>query len=247
MKKIISMYLVFVVLILSVSAKPMNALASSSNDYIQIKKKDSYTKKDNFYLSFNFKNVLKNETIEVTAKLLNPSGGVIWNYKGFDLGGGETKNFSFGYDYSTLPSGTYTLKVIASYWGDYASDESRIWSWSYNIKNTAPKPSFAYKSYETYYDSAGRYMHKINIQCNNMKGERLYCKIYDSYGNLVTDWGTDTPLRKTNKEIGFFAWGGYQNGEKYPSGEYTFIVTSSANKKVLEIKLNLNILEVGNG
>ena len=246
MKKVISMYLVFVVLILSVSFQPMNALASSSSDYIEIKKNDSYTINNYYYLSFNFNNVSKND-IEVTAKLLNPSGGVIWNYKGYNFVAGETKTRSFGFDYSTLSSGTYTLKVIASCLGDNISGELKSWSWTYNIKYTTPKPSFTYKSCETYYDSTGRYMQKINIQCNNMKGERLYCKIYDSSGNLVTDWGTDTPVRKTNREIGYFVWDGYADGKKYPSGDYTFIVTSSANKKVLELKLKLNFLEVSNG
>lgn len=42
-------------------------------------------------------------------------------------------------------------------------------------------------------------------------------------GYLVADWGTDTPVRKTNNETGFFAWDGYTNGQKNPSGEYTYL------------------------
>ena len=188
----------------------------------------------------------KESTIKVTAQLLNPSGGVVWNYNGFEFKSGQTQPWKFGYNYSTLPSGTYTLKVHASDW-NYAYGEVQGWTWSYGINHKAPDPSFAYKSYEIYYDKAGKLMHKINIQCKNMKGKRLYCKVYDAAGYLVADWGTDTPVRKTNNETGFFAWDGYTNGQKNPSGEYTFIITSSANKKILEKTLNLKILEVPKG
>lgn len=136
------------------------------------------------------------------------------------------------------------MRIHASDW-NYAYGEVRGWTWSYNIKHTAPTPSFSFKSYETYYDKAGRYIHKINIQCTNMKGKKLYCKIYDSKGNLVYDWDGNAVVRKTNNEVGYFSWSGYINGKKYPSGEYTFVVTSSANKKVLEKTLKLKILEVG--
>lgn len=246
MKKPTRILLFFLVLILTLSVTPLTALAESSSDYMIVTKNDSYTKDGTFNLSFTFKNVSINSAIKVTAQLLNPSGDVVWTYKGFEFKSGQTQPWSFGYDDSSLPSGTYTLKIHASDW-NYASGEGQGWTWSYNIKHTAPAPSFSYKSYETYYDADGRLQDKINIQCTNMKGKKLYCKLYDSEGYLVVDWGTDTPARKTNNEIGFFTWSGYQNGQTYPSGEHTFIITSSANKKVLEQTLKLKILEVGKG
>ncbi len=76
-----------------------------------------------------------------------------------------------------------------------------------------------------------------------MQGEKLYCKVYDSAGNLRYDWGSDAIVRKTKNEVGFFSWNGYTDGVKNPPGEYTFIITSSANKKVLEVTDYLKILE----
>ncbi len=244
--KSISKTLLFILVLLMLVSTTTHTGYANSSDYIKITKNDSFTKNGQYNLSFTFKNVSKESTIKVTAQLLNPSGGVVWNYNGFEFKSGQTQPWKFGYNYSTLPSGTYTLKVHASDW-NYAYGEVQGWTWSYGINHKAPDPSFAYKSYEIYYDKAGKLMHKINIQCKNMKGKRLYCKVYDAEGYLVADWGTDTPVRKTNNETGFFAWNGYTNGQKNPSGEYTFIITSSANKKVLEKTLNLKILEVPKG
>ena len=245
MRKSTRMILFFLVLMMTFSVMPLTAMAESSSDYIKVTKNDSYTKNGAFNLSFTFKNVSKDSTIKVTAQLLNPSGGIVHQYDGFEFTSGQAQRWHFGYNYSSLPSGTYTLKVHASDW-NYAYGEVQGWTWSYNIKHTAPAPSFSYKSYETYYNKNGFLIHKVNIQCKNMKGQRLYCKLYDPDGNLVLDWGKDTPARKTNNETGFFSWGGYENGQKYPSGEYTFVITSSANEKVIQKTLKLNILEVGN-
>ncbi len=244
MRKATRIILFLLVLIMTVSTMAFTALAESRSDF-NLTKNTSYSEQGNYYLSFTLKSFNNSPKLAVTAQLLNPSGGVVHSYNGFSLSPGATQTWRFGYNYSGLPSGTYTLKLTVRDNDNPLDPFANQWSSSYSIKHTAPTPSFSYKSYETYYNKNGILIHKINIQCSNMKGKKLYCKLYDSDGYLVEDWGTDTPARKTNNEIGFFSWSGYKDGEKYPSGEYTFVITSSANKKVLEKTLKLNILEVG--
>lgn len=244
MKKLVRIVSFFLILMMTVSVMPLTTLAEASGDF-NLTKNKSYSKNGSYYLSFTVKSYNSSPKLAVTAQLLNPSGGVVHSYDGFSLKPGASQTWSFGYNYSTLPSGTYTLKLTIRDYDNPMDPFASQWSSSYNIKNTAPAPSFSYKSYETFYSKSGYLMHKINIQCKNMKGQRLYCKLYDSDGNLVLDWGKDTPVRKTSNETGFFSWGGYQDGQKYPSGDYTFVVTSSADKKVVQKTLRLNILEVG--
>jgi hypothetical protein len=240
-------YLLLVVIMLLAMiplAKPFPAEASSWSDLVSFTKGTSYTDKDELYtMPFTIKAVDSYYPIVCWASLYYPSGKKVYNdwvTKYIAPGTSLSRNFSM--DFRSLPSGTYTFKLYVQ--NDYNSQAS--WSWSYNIthKNTS---SFSYKSYETYYDSDGDYINKINIQCTNMKGERLYCKIYDEYGYLVYDWGKNTTVRKTNNEVGWFGWSGYINGVKYPSGNYTFIITSSNSNKVVEKTLYLKILEKSRG
>ncbi len=246
MKKLARILLFFLVLMITLPVTPLSTSAEASNNYFQVTQNKSYTEKGNYFLSFTMRSFNGSPKFAVTAQLLNPSGGVVHSYNGFILNPGTSKMWRFGYNYSNLPSGTYTLKVTLRDYSNPMDIFADQWSSSYRIKHTAPPPSFSYKSYETYFNKSGMLMHKVNIQCSNMKGKKLYCKIYDSYGYLVCDFGKDTVLRKTNNETGFFAWNGYQGGQKCPSGDYTFVITSSANQKVLQKTLHLNILEVGN-
>lgn len=246
MKKPSKIILFFLVLVMTFSVTQLTTLAESSGDF-NLTKNKSYSEKGKYYLSFSVKSYNNSPKLAITAQLLSPSGGVIYSYNGFSLEPGTSKTWGFGYNYSSLPSGTYTLKVTVRDNDNPMDPFANQWSKSYNIKNTAPAPSFSFKSYETYYNKNGMLIHKINIHCKNMKGKKLYCRLYDSDGYLVEDWGTDTPARKTNDEVGYFSWSGYRNGKKYPSGEYTFVITSSANQKVVQKTLKLNILEVGNG
>ncbi|MGI6679547.1 MAG: hypothetical protein ACOX2Q_11030 [Dehalobacterium sp.] len=246
MKKLTRIVFSLLIFMMTILVLPMATPAEAASDF-NLTKNESYNMDGKYFLSFTVKSYSSSPKLAVTAQLLNPSGSVIYSYNGFTLAPGKSQKWGFGYNYSSLPSGTYTLKLNIRNHDNPMDPFASQWTGSYNIKHTAPAPSFSFKSYETYYNDVGKLMHKINIQCKNMKGERLYCKIYDSEGYLVTDFGTDTFVRKTNNETGFFAWDGYKNGQKYPSGEYTFVITSSANKKVLQKTLRLNILEVSKG
>lgn len=223
---------------------PVSADTQSSSDYVKVTKNDSYNNDGKYYMKFTIESLPKAEAgLTISTKLLNSSGKQVDYWKTQWLNTGETNWWAFGSDYSQLPYGTYTFELtIGASTLDYGN---LYWTWRYSINNNAPEASFSYKSYEAYYDDKGRYMHKISIQTKNMKGQKLYIKVYDEDGYLVHS--NDGIERKTNDEVGWFSWDGYTNGEKNPSGDYTFVITSSANKKVVEKTLNLKIREAVEG
>lgn len=93
MKKLQRIISFFIVLVMIVSFMPSTAFAAgSSSNYIQVTKNKSYTKDGNFCLSFTYKNVSKESDIKISGKLLDPSGCVLWNYKGFEFHPGQKAN-----------------------------------------------------------------------------------------------------------------------------------------------------------
>ena len=239
----------FLVIVTLISAMAVPAFAKAS-DFVSVQKKDAYTKNGFFYLPYTIKSVSPTADIKVTAKLVNSSGKVLTTYKGFEMGPGKSKDWAFGYNYSSQPSGKYTLVMHIANW-NWNYGELEAYDWTRTVTHKAATPSVSYKSYEAYYDKNGRLMHKVNITCKNMKGQKLYCKVIDSEGHVMYDWGTDTPARKTNNETGYFAWSGTTDINGYsaprPSGNYTFIISNSANNKVIQKTLWLNIPQGGKG
>jgi len=230
--------------------KPLSVEAASSADYVTLKKDAFYNKDGKYYTPFTITAINPDYDIFSSAKLVNSSGKQIYSWDAKIVLAGKSLKRELSMSFKDLPSGTYTLKFTLETYNEATAMwySGHKWTWDYDIKHTAPEASFSYKSYETYYDSDGRYMHKINIQCTNMKGEKLNCKIYDEYGYLVCSWNSsDLVARKTNNEVGYFCWSGYTNGEKQPSGNYTFVITATNSKKVVEKTLNLKILEKPKG
>ena len=215
-------------------------VSAASTDYIIVTKNDSYNKDNKFWMSFNFQNLGVYEMI-VKAKVLNSSGKEVISWKDYRLDFNESTTRSFGYDYNGMPTGKYTFVL------NCVNLAGTGWNWKYTInhKNT---PSISFKSHETYYDANGYYIHKFNIQCTNLKSQKLTIKIYDSEGNFIYNYTGNE--RKTNNEVGWFTWSGYiqtksSSGEtiitKYPSGEYTVVVTGGG--KTIEKTYNLKLLE----
>lgn len=240
-RKVIAFLLVLIMTAAMIPQMMLRVSADGWSNGVRVTKHDSYNKDGKFCMKFTVENSrpsFMGNTFEISTSIVNSSGKQVKYWNNTTLNAGQKATWVYPTDFSSLPSGTYTFKLSIKEFPD-----SYNWSWSYKINHTAPESSFSYHSYETYYTDSGKYMHRINIQTKNMKGKKLYCKLYDSKGNLVNDWGTDTSVRKTNNEIGWFAWNGYTNGKKYPSGAYTFVITSSANKKVVQKTLNLQILE----
>lgn len=241
--KLMALFLVFVI---AISVMPISAFAKAS-DFVSVQKRDAYTKNGFFYLPYTIKSVSPTADIKVTAKLVNSSGKVLTYYNGFEMGPGKSMDWDFGYKFSGQPSGKYTLIMHIANWNP-SYGELEGYDWTRTITHKAATPSVSFQSYEAYYDKNGRLMHKINITCKNMKGQKLYCKIIDSEGHVMYDWGTDTPVRKTNNETGYFAWSGRWGGDMLqPSGNYTFIISNSANNKVIQKTLWLNIPQGGKG
>ncbi|MDR0433683.1 MAG: hypothetical protein LBH21_01300 [Gracilibacteraceae bacterium] len=218
------------------AALPLTANAAGSSDYVTVTKNDSYSKDGSFYMCFTLKNLETNYTQAVKAKVFNSAGKEVLSWSGLELAPGATKKFEFMADYRNLPSGTYTFTL-------YVGSRGGEWKWSYTLNHTALARALSFKSYETYYSENGYYMHKFNVQCTNMKGYKLSASIYDDSGELVERWPESKALaRKTNDEVGYFTWSGYANGKKYPSGDYTFVVTGGG--KTIEKTYNLKILGI---
>jgi hypothetical protein len=245
--------LIMIAAIMPQMTLPVSAGAAdeAAAPYLTVKQNDSFNKDGKYYMSFTIDNYQEivyiggfryGEKAGVDASVINSSDKQVQSWKRAYAMSGERNKWDFGIDFSPLPSGKYKFVMKITVIDDI---DIYTFTWSYNLNYTKPTPSFSYKSYETYYDKDGRYMHKINIQTKNMKGHKLYIKVYDGDGYLVhSNNGIE---RKTNDEIGWFAWDGYTNGKKNPSGEYLFVITNSANNKVVEKTLNLKILEVAQG
>jgi hypothetical protein len=235
---------VFMVLVMAFSVLPMTANAESSEEYMRVTKRDSYNKDGQFYACYTVEN-LTNLYLSVYGEYLDSSGRVIKTFNAQIVDVGYSDAWDFGMNFAGYPGGAYTFKLtVCVGYGDLGLN----WYWTTNITRTVPEPAISFGDYETYYDSNGVLMHKVNVNCKNMKGERLYCKIYDEYGYLMDDWGSDTPVRKTNNEVGSFSWsGGWYSGETQPSGNYTFVVSNSANNTVIQKTIWLTIPQRGVG
>jgi hypothetical protein len=242
-KQVKKLIAVLMILAITLSLLPMTVSAGSS-DYMKVTRNKSYNKNGMHYTSYDVKNIT-DYYLTVIGQYLNSSGKVLKTFSPNTINVGETGSWSYGMDFSNLPGGTYTFKLTV-YIGH--ENHGNGWYWTNNINHSVPAPSISYNSYEMYYDSKGVLMHKVNINCKNMKGQRLYCKVYDQDGYLMYDWGNDTPARKTNNEVGYFGWsGGWYNGGIQPSGYYTFVISNSANNTVISKTLWLTIPQGGNG
>lgn len=241
-KRILSFLISFTMALSFMIAIPTPASAwVSSGDaayYVNITKNKSFTKDGKFNMSFNIKNV-DEYWVDIWAKLYNQSGKEIFSWKPRVLHGGKSSVQNFAADYRSLPTGKYTFKLYV-----LPKHSTQTFQWNFTINQTN-KAGISFKSYETYYDKDGYYIHKFNIQCKDMKGNKLTMKIYDEYGSLVMS--STGPARKTNNEVGFFTWSGHNRDEgvKFPTGEYTVIVTGGG--KTIEKTYKLKILEVVKG
>lgn len=210
MKKLAKTKVLLILLILTAAIVPLmtfSAFAADSSDYVEITKNDSFTKDGKFNMSFTIENLQKpvdigglliGEVLLIDARVVNSAGKKVQSWSRLSLDAGKKGTWNFGTDFSELPSGQYTFKLAVS-----AILAEEDWEWAYGITHKLPESSVSYQSYETYYDQDGRYMHKVSLHCKNMKGHRLFCKIYNEDGDLMVDWGTTTALRKTNDEVPF--------------------------------------------
>jgi len=246
---------ILMVFMIVVSLFPLTVSAGSS-DYMTVSRNKSFNKDGKHWTSYNVKNIDSYCGLRVIGEYLSPSGKVLKSFTNY-VDTGKSVKFDYPMSFSGLASGTYTFKLKINpvhpslYNFDYLPGKGDVtYVWKNNITHKAPVASVEYKSYETYYNDKGKLMHKVNITCKNMKGQRLYCKVYDSEGYEVYTWGTETPKRKSNDEVGYFAWSGVASdadGTLMPSGNYTFVISNSANNKVIQKTIWLNIPQGGRG
>jgi hypothetical protein len=260
MKKTTKTIAFLLALIMMFAVMPQITLPVSAftwSDYAKVTKNDSYNKDGKFYMSFTIENLdaenaLANPEgarrgvgrISIYAEIKNPSGNVIKYWQEVGVGPGEKSKWDYGTDFSEMPTGTYTFRLQLRI-PSLNAGKNFYKSFTYNINHKAPEGSFSYVSAKAWYDDHGRYWNSIEIQIKNMKGHNLFYKVYNEYGDIVYIWNGKEI--KTNDETHWFSWDGYTDGVRQPSGEYTFVITSSANKKIVEKTLKLTIREAVKG
>jgi len=123
---------------------------------------------------------------------------------------------------------------------DY-SDSYNSYNWKYKIKHTCSS-AISFKSFEKIIDFKGVEQNKFSIQCTNLKGKDLTIKIIDSNGDLI--FKQTRGARKTNNEVGWFAWNGYANvgsKNKCKTDKYIVEVYYSGGSKIIQNTYNLVI------
>lgn len=239
--KILSLLLTVVLVITMLPMISAQVSAASPSDYYKLTKQTSFNKGGKFYMKFTVDAFKKAEYgVYIYTKLVDSSGKQVTYWNRQQLYGGTSNWWEFGTDYSTKPAGTYTFILTVQV--PTVDSGNLEWTYRYTINNKASataSPSISFRDYTTYYNTSGRYMHSFNIKCTNIKGKTLSIKIYDQDGYLVHS--NVGPERKTNNEVCSFAWSGYTNNQKYPSGYYTVVVTGGG--KIIEKDYYLNIRE----
>jgi hypothetical protein len=241
-RKIISAVLV---LVLVFSVLPITASAESSSDYMRVTKNDSYTKNSIFNMSYDVTNVT-NYYLSVIGQYIDPSGKVMKTFNTLIVNVGESGSWSFPFNFSGYSGGQYAFKLTVCVGN---GDLGLNWAWTTKITHSVPEPSISFDSYETYYNNNGVLIHKLSVDFKNLKGQRIYLKIYDENGYLVGNWGNDeTTPQKSNNGTAYFTWtAGWSSGNPFPSGYYTFVFSNSANNKTISETLWLMIPQKGVG
>jgi hypothetical protein len=233
------------VLVITVSVLPMTASAESSDDYMRIKKNDSYTKNGYYNTSYDVTNVT-NYYLSVIGQYIDPSGKILKTFNTLTVNVGESGSWSFPFNFSGYSGGKYAFKLTVCVG---SGDLGLNWSWTTKINHSVPEASLAFKSYETFYNNKGVLIHKLSVNFKNLKGKRIYLKIYDENGYLVGNWGdAETSPIKSANGTHYFTWtAGWSSGNPFPSGYYTFVFSNSANKKTISETIWLMIPQLGVG
>lgn len=85
--------------------------------------------------------------------------------------------------------------------------------------------SISFKKSTLYTLDDGRIVPRINISCQNIKGQSLKMYIYDEDGELIRE--IQGKKSESNDETGCFTWTGKAGNQQYPDGEYTVKIVSS--------------------
>jgi hypothetical protein len=234
--KVLSFMIAFIMTIGFATITP-TAVHASSTSYVTVTKNKSFNENGKFYMKFTIKNLSDSVPLVVWAQLINSAGKEVVGWGSKQYAASTVTTRSYGADYNALPSGKYTFKLFCSMgYGGVG------WQWSYTINHTRNESfnvtSFGKENVE------GKLRYRWNLQCINLKGQKVTIKIFDSADNLV--YQATGPARSTHNETGWFTWSGTRNvgssNKKCTSGTYLVQFTATSSNKVVEkeYKLNLN-------
>jgi flagellar hook assembly protein FlgD len=176
----------------------------------------------------------------LTYKIYNSNGELVVSHKGSKISSDNTIAWVAWDGWANVGSkkkcepGKYTIQI-------YDDAGKQMIKKSFDMKDLTPSISF--KSFEKIISLKYGELQRFNIQCKNIKGEKLVLRIYDSDGKLVySDIG---PARKTNNEVGWFYWNGWTDvdgsRQKCKSGQYTVEVYYTGGRKIIQKTYNLII------
>ena len=180
-----------------------------SNGKYQIKEKIVYDRSDTRYDS---------PLTVFNQILVNSAGKKIMSWKDWNiLPRGGSKEVSYGVDFSTLPSGTYTLYFSLAGSRDMLSN-----TYSRKVSHSAGKISYSSSKY--IYDTNGNKSLKVIFNIVSLKGYAPKFEVFNSNGTRIYS-KTYAKVAYSNTNYSF-TWNMYtSSGNMAKSGTYTFKVT----------------------
>lgn len=189
----------------------------------------------------------RNQKTIISAEVYNSAGKRVLSWKSKEYGPQKRVSRNFSYDWNNnLASGTYTLKIKATLYGEYMSggfslSKQESYCWDSTIKHTAPA--------SIYIDSAklvamndGSYKNKIVFGHRNAKGRVVNMEIYDGRNNKVYSSKGNSAIDNSNGKYNFY-WSGFPSGggAQLDSGNYKIKYwLSNGNAKQSTVWLDFN-------
>lgn len=173
--------------------------------------------------------------LTMSAYLFNADGKKIasWTNKGnyYTVPSGETRTQTFTTNYNKFSGDTFTFQLSVKGYDLYNWDkewfEDHIFNWKWTVtREEACTPSISFKKMTFRTTKDGTVVPRINIKCENLKGQTLKTSIYDEDGDLVYAFKTSEKRTKNNESY-WCSFGGVVDGQQYPDGYYIVKVVTS--------------------
>lgn len=221
--RIISLIMCCVMLMFT--ASPSVSALSGSDFGASVQENKTYFKDGKFWYSFY---LYANDVfydVEYTVKLYNSNKKEVVSWSTYEVSAGTKETRNYGYDFSKLPTDTYTYKVMATspgYWWLYGLGSKYVyWTFTVDHVNDNIAPTISFKSAEPVTMNDGAPGLKFTFSQQNGKGKNLTFEIYDSNSKKIYSKtsGTLNYVSGTN----WMTWNYYPSdgGLKAKSGTYT--------------------------
>ena len=241
MKRFLAVILTLVfVVTFTVPAFAYDYYNDAQNECVFVNLNKGYSENGKFYMDYNFKSEYHDAVFQVS--LYNSSGKkvLVWPNE-YTLKAGQTANRRYGANYSSFPSGAYTMKVTAIVQKErqgYVTKPTGTWNFKINHKQPA---YIKFISSNRFYNNDDSYSTKFVFNYYKYKGKSLHYEIYNANGKRVYQETSGKPLSLDQSQYRF-TWNGYPSdgGLQCQSGDYT-IKYWAGNSKPKQTKVHLEI------